>query len=714
MGRRISSALCACAVLMAACNSGGDDDEFGIPSRTTVEGLTFPTGLPQPLPLNTVPAFPSLRFNLPVLLTYPPDGTDRLFVVQLAGEIHVFDNDPAASTSDVFLDISGQVETGGEQGLLGLAFHPDYDQDGFFYVNYTAPSPRRTIISRWQVSADPNVADPDSETILLHYDQPFSNHNGGMLAFGPDGMLYISSGDGGSGGDPSHNGQSLNTLLGKILRIDPDGGIPPDNPFVGVPGARGEIWAYGLRNPWRFSFDRDTGTLWCGDVGQGDREEIDIIERGDNLGWRYFEGNREFNNPYDLPASDFVAPVIDYPHSLGRSVTGGYVYRGAALPSLYGVYFYADYASHRVWALVYEDGQVISNTEVASVQGPASFGEDEQGELYVCSLGPGTIYRFEEPPGGGGPPPFPQVLSETGIFADLATLEASPGIIEYDVNSPLWSDGAWKRRWLALPGLARIEFFATGAWDFPVGTVLVKHFEIDVTGGSTRRLETRVLLRHASGWEGYTYRWNPAATDADLLDAAETDTFVVDDPAAPGGQRTQTWYFPSRTDCFVCHTSAAGSILGVRTLQINRDFDYPALTDNQLRAWNHIRLFDVHIGDHAMYGALVDPADVMAAVDARARSYLAVNCANCHLPGGPTPVDIDLRIDVTAAAMNVIGVPSTNDPRLFRVDPGSKETSVLWDLMGRLDAQRMPPLGSSVADGVGLEAVGAWIDAGAP
>ena len=199
-----------------------------------------------------------------------------------------------------------------------------------------------------------------------------------------------------------------------------------------------------------------------------------------------------------------------------------------------------------------------------------------------------------------------------------------------------------------------------------------------------------------------------------LLTDAETATITVDDPSAPGGQRDQTWYFPSRTDCLSCHTSAAGYVLGVRTRQLNRDFDYAVSTDNQLRAWNHIQLFDFDIGDHASYEALTDPADASAPSEARARSYLAANCSNCHRPGGPTPVNLDLRVDVLPAAMNALGVPSISVPGAIRIDPGRKESSVLWDLMGRLDSVRMPPLGSSVIDEIGLDAVGEWIDAGAP
>jgi len=242
------------------------------------------------------------------------------------------------------------------------------------------------------------VADAASETILLEFDQPFGNHNGGCLAFGPDDHLYIASGDGGSGGDPSGNGQSLTTVLGKILRITTTGAIPADNPFVGMGGGvRGEIWAYGMRNPWRFSFDRLTGDLWCGDVGQNAIEEIDLVVKGGNYGWNLFEGNNEYSNPGNVDIDTTERPVVTYTHALGSSVTGGYVYRGPGVPGIVGAYVYGDFGSGRLWALVWNGATVVSNTEIAGVAAPASFGEDFAGELYICSFD-GSIYRLAENP----------------------------------------------------------------------------------------------------------------------------------------------------------------------------------------------------------------------------------------------------------------------------------------------------------------------------
>jgi len=690
----------ALLLLVASCGGGGDapatveDGAFGLETRVVVSGLTFPTGLPTPGPMSFERAFASLGFNRPTVLTNAGDQSDRIFVVEQDGRILVFPNSENVISAGVFLDIRPRVSrAGNEEGLLGLAFDPDYENNGYFYINYSLANPRRSRIARYSVLAsDPNSADPNSEVALLEFAQPFQNHNGGGLAFGPDGKLYIGAGDGGSGDDPNNHAQTMDTVLGKVLRINPDGSIPPDNPFVSTPGARGEIWAYGLRNPWKITFDRDTGTLWAGDVGQNQVEEIDIIARGRNYGWRIYEGDWSNVNPNSDPPGAFEQPVHTYTHNDGQSVTGGYVYRGTRLPSLAGAYLYADFLSNRVWALVWDGRQVVSNTLLANVPLVATFGEDEAGEVYMGSFD-GSIYRLVENSGGG--PAFPQTLSATGLFSDTGNLVAAPGVIEYDVNSPLWSDNARKRRWIALPGQARVAFHPTQDWVFPVGTVLVKHFELDLAPNNTQRLETRVLVRHDAGWQGYTYRWNAQQTDANLLADSETQTYTVEDPTAPGGQRQQVWTFPSRADCITCHTPAAGFILGTRTRQLNRDFAYPARSDNQLRTWNHLRLFTTDIGSAGQYEALVDPRDPNAPIADRARSYLAANCANCHRPGTAIPVDMDLRYNIPTAQMNTHNVPATAGGGL-RVSPGSHANSILWQRIIDLGTPRKPLLGKDL------------------
>jgi uncharacterized repeat protein (TIGR03806 family) len=483
-------------------------------------------------------------------------------------------------------------------------------------------------------------------------------------------------------------------------------------------GARGEIWCLGMRNPWRCSFDRNTGELWAGDVGQGAREEVDRILRGANYGWRIYEGNLSNLNPSGTPPTAFTAPVIDYDRNQGTTVVGGYVYRGPTLSSVRGAYVYGDYGSGRVWALVANGSTMLSNTLVSQVNGLVSFGEDRDAELYAVSLN-GGIWRFTQSGGGGGT--FPQALSATGLFTNTAALTPHPGLLPYDLNSPLWSDGASKRRWIALPDGTRIAFHGTDPWTFPLGTVLVKHFELELTVGdpsSRTRLETRVLIRETAGWAGYTYRWNAQQTDANLLAGGETATYTVEDPNAPGGSRQQTWSFPSRTDCLRCHTVAAGGVLGVRTGQLHRDLAYPAATDNQLRAWNHVGLFLTDIGAHTAYAPWTVPSDGAASLTLRARSYMAANCAQCHLPNGPAPGNMDFRWGVSTQALNVVGVRPTNgdlgltDP--WRVKAGDRASSTLYLRVTRLDSTRMPPLAHDLLDPLADTLLGGWIDSGAP
>jgi glucose/arabinose dehydrogenase len=337
----------------------------------------------------------------PIGVTNAGDGSGRLFIIEQAGRIRIIQDGVLLTVP--FLDIVDRVDCCGERGLLGLAFHPEYPQNGYFYVNYTTilDGQLTTIIARYQVSGDPNFSEPATEKVLLSQPQPYPNHNGGGLAFGPDGTLYIALGDGGSGGDPEGNAQNLNTWLGKLLRIDVNNGdpyaIPLDNPFAGG-GGLPEIWAYGLRNPWRFSFDRLTGDLYIGDVGQGSWEEIDYQPAGspggENYGWDYYEGN----HPYEgtpPPGVEFVFPVAEYPHGPDVSVTGGYVYRGAALPAWNGVYLYGDYASGRVRGLVQlEDGNWQNEILFELNAQITSFGEDETGELYLTDYN-GRLLRFE-------------------------------------------------------------------------------------------------------------------------------------------------------------------------------------------------------------------------------------------------------------------------------------------------------------------------------
>jgi len=352
-----------------------------------------------------VEAFPNLTFEFPVDIQSPKDGTSRIFVLSQPGVIYVFDNNSDTKEKKVFLDIRGKVLYGGEMGLLGLAFHPNYKENGFFYLDYTTDNPRRTVISRFQVSkTDPAVADPLSEEILLEVGQPYENHNGGQISFGPDGYLYISLGDGGSGGDPLNAGQDLKNLLGKLLRIDVNSNsdeekysIPIDNPFKGnSKGYKEEIYAYGLRNVWRFSFDLNN-RLWAADVGQNKWEEINLIDKGKNYGWRIMEAKHCYNPETNCDTTGLVLPVWEYGHNDmgGFSITGGFVYLGESAPGLKNKYIYADYVSGRIWHLEFVNGLVSNRLLIDTDFAIATFGVDESNELYFADYkNDGKLYKF--------------------------------------------------------------------------------------------------------------------------------------------------------------------------------------------------------------------------------------------------------------------------------------------------------------------------------
>ena len=359
---------------------------------------------PSPGNIHVERVFPDLSFQEMTNLVQPDDTSGLIFITEQRGVIYAFSANNSQQ-ADIFLDITDRVNRGGnEEGLLGLAFDPDYQENGYCYVYYSAADPSRSVLSRFGLDQEnTDVADPESEVIIMEVEQPYANHNAGQLAFGLDGYLYIGLGDGGSAGDPQGNGQNLGTVLGSILRIDVSGlsapgdyEIPADNPFVGTEGARAEIWAFGLRNPWRFSFDLETGLLWAGDVGANKWEEIDIIAKGANYGWNIMEGSHCYSPATGCNQSGLTLPLVEYDHSQGCSVTGGYVYRGDQIASLQGYYMYGDYCSGDIWALAYDGNGVTENMLLAeSGLSITSFGEDLAGNLYILDR-QGGIYTLVE------------------------------------------------------------------------------------------------------------------------------------------------------------------------------------------------------------------------------------------------------------------------------------------------------------------------------
>lgn len=657
--------------------------------------------------------FPQLNFRRPVFLAGADDGTDRIFVVEQEGRIHVFSNEEDPSSTTIFLDISDEVSReGNEEGLIGLAFHPEYAENGSFFVHYSSSVKDEVgIVARYQVSPqDPDRANRDSREVILEQPQPWRNHNGGMLAFGPDGYLYLSFGDGGSANDPRGNGQDLSTWLGAILRIDVDNtdadlayGIPPDNPFVNTAGAAPEIWAIGLRNVWRFAFDRANGVLWAGDVGQNEWEEIDIIKRGGNYGWKRFEGHESFSKRTSLVHGEHAEPVAVYRRKDGISVTGGYVYRGSRFPSLVGTYVYGDYVTGNIWRIRQNaDGTFINQLAARSGISLASFGEDDAGEMFVTSFD-GFIYRVvpsHDP--ADAVLHWPRKLSETGYYLKGKDHLPSKSVIPYQVRAPFWSDGADKVRYLHLPQGSQMEWTSEGVWGFPVGGALIKTFEIE---GLMRKrtLETRVIKRTETGWQAAAYVWK--GKDAILAPQGKTISWLT-----KGGKHS--WAVPSSSACAACHVDAAGFALGLTTQQLQGVVDPNG--HDQVDAWISKGLLRAPDNfKSAVQIRLVDPHDLAAPLSNRARSWLDVNCAMCHQPNGPGNASIDLRLSTPLAKMQILNKPPTQGDLDISgaqvVKPGSPDQSILLSRISVLDATRMPNVSSHVVDERGVSLIAAWI-----
>jgi len=679
----------------------------------------------EPSAMTVEPAFQWLSFTWPVQLTHAGDGSDRLFVVEKKGRIKVFPNNPNVTSGEVgvFLDLSDRVNSGpNEAGLLSVAFHPSYANNGRVFVNYTGKLAGKltTFVSEFHVSGnDPNQADPNSEIVLMTVAQPFSNHNGGQVAMGPDGHLYIAHGDGGSAGDPYGHSQSLTSLLGKMLRIDVDTvsdgnpyGIPADNPFVGMnpSQARPEIFAWGLRNAWRFSFDRLTGQLWAADVGQDAWEEVDIVTNGRNYGWNIMEGTHCFKPAFNCDEEGLEPPVLEYPHSVGESITGGHVYRGAQDPGLFGAYVYGDYVSGAIFAARYEEDEDVAVTPLAQTNlNISAFGEDEAGELFVVHYSyfqpsKGRLYRLIPKENPGAESSFPLTLSETGCFSDLASLQPAQGLLSYTVNAPLWHDGAQSIRYLALPPNGIMDTKTPGAWSLPSGTRLLKTFVYDQAVGPPVRVETRILLVEDDGVHGYSYQWNDDQTDAVLLSADAEKSFVVD------GQ-SLTWHYPSRSQCLSCHTEAAGGVLGWHTGQLNREHTDSGVTTNQLFAWEHMALVSPEFASDVVYPSA---DEATASVSSRARAALFSNCAGCHQPGASPTTDLDLRYETPLNETGTCFVkPDKGDLGVedaMLIKPGEPNKSTVYLRMNTLGFERMPNLGSFVIDTETVALVKEWIE----
>jgi glucose/arabinose dehydrogenase len=881
----------------------------------------------------TTNAFPTLSsFSQPLCLRTPPGETNRIFVVEKCGTISVVTNlaNPGKVT---FLDISAKTLgcSGTEEGLLSLAFHPGYATNGYFYVWYVSNTntPGGTgphdILARFQVSAtNANYCNPTSEvTLIKQYDEA-SNHNGGDLHFGPDGYLYLSLGDEGSGNDFYNNGQVItNDFFAGLIRIDVDKkpgslapnphpaingattnyAIPPDNPYVGATQFNGsaigntntirtEYYAVGLRNPFRFCFDGVTGELLLGDVGQGRREDVHLIKKGDNCGWGFREGctpgpkaapapynqtsllqNASFetgtgttgitswirgsgnetreattgfgyslgsgtfpqgnaalkqfgansdlyqtnlavtggstylargmfyhsstsdavsNSPFSTrmymeiewydagnvfvgshtsathsgatlsdawypmeltmtsPASatratfhiktdsdvgsgsiwadrfyfglqsnfesTYAEPVLDYARSgsstnIGRTITGGIVYRGDRFPELVGRYVFSDYNSGNVWSMTHDGLKAVTWGYLVFDDGIAGFGEDPRnGDVLMADLGAGQVKRLAYASVSTN---FPQTLADCGVFSDLVNLTPYPGIVPFEINVPFWSDNALKSRWFSVPSTNQaIGFSAESAWSSPTGTIWIKHFDLLLTSGvpsSARRLETRILVKNNDGNGGYgvTYRWGSSVTNATLVaDGGLDEAIVINDG---GTITTQLWRYPGRSECLQCHQATPGLALGFNTPQLNKDRDYNGTVTNQIRKLNELGYFSSVVTNVHTLRALAHPTNENHGLEYRVRSYLQANCAQCHFPG---PANWDARVFTALDQAGIVNGALNNnlgDANNRVVVPGAMSNSVMLTRISTRGANKMPPLGSNLVDTQGIAIITAWI-----
>jgi uncharacterized repeat protein (TIGR03806 family) len=693
------------------------------PSNTTCIAPERATGS---VTIGVQRAFPSLRLSDPVTkaqlnpisMQQAPGDARRWYVAGRLGVVRVFDNVETATTAPVFVDIGDRVEsTCSECGLIGMAFHPDFPSTPRVYLAYT--SKERTLrgpdthLSEFTSPDGGLTLNPNSERILLTINKIGVNHHGGHIAFGRDGLLYFATGDG--NGPAVDEAQNPKSLLGKFLRIDIRGTtgsalyrIPPDNPFAASTALCNEtgagtqncpeIYAWGFRNPWRWSFDRQTGEIWAGDVGESSIEEVDRVVRGGNYGWRCFEGTQRSTLACSTPVNP-RPPIAEYSHEIGRAVTGGFVYRGKAIPALVGRYVFADFVTGRVWDI--PNGTQPTMTITGGLETGlhiSSFAEDLDGELYVTNIG-GNIHRITAAGSGGSG--VATLLSATGcVSTSNPTLPAS-GLIPYAPNAAFWSDGATKERWIGLPNGQNITVGANGDWDFPRGTVLMKNFRLD-----DQLIETRLFMRHPDGvWAGYSYEWNAQGNDATLV---------------RGGKQKpidgQTWIYPNEAQCVQCHTEAAGDSLGLETRQLAFNIRYPQTgrDAHQLVTLDGINTLSPPIANPGGVTPYPDPSGSAGTLTERARAYLHTNCSQCHRPGGPTPSNMDLRYGTALANTNACNaVPEEGDLGIANarlIAPGAPDRSLIPTRMNRRGVpEAMPPLASTLVDTAGVKLIRDWI-----
>jgi len=738
--------------------------------------MTIPN-TPPPVGYQTVDAFPSNPFFEDALALRTPRGSsNQLFVAERRGIIsYVADVTSPNPVRQVLLDIGDQVmfDNGGEgeMGLLGFDFHPGFATNGFVFVAYTALNPRQDRLARFTANPTTLTVDTNTQQILFSVVDEAFNHNGSDVHFGPDGYLYMSMGDEGDQYNFRQNAQRIDKdFYSGLLRIDVDRKpsnvepnphsaiatngsgqafykIPIDNPYVhtalgggwsgtyfgqtitNLGAVRGEFFATGLRHPWRFWIDPTNSEVWVGDVGQDSYEEVNVVTNGGNYGWAYYEGTNLARTLYPGQVNLLTNPppglafgLYTYAHTglggdpllAGNAVIGGVVYRGSRLPELNGAYIFGDFpvgGASTIWALRRTNSSVVVE-RIASDQGVAAFGVDpSNGDLLIAAYGQNKVKRLVR---GDVASTFPQKLSDTGVFADLATLSPNPGIVNYEPIVAFWSDYAIKRRWFSIADLTNKVTFATDAnWSFPAGMKWIKHFDLETERGNPttkKRIETRVLVKTDTGAFGVSYAWNDAGTEAFLVPDAGTNFFL---PILVGGiTNQQPVEIPSRSACLVCHTPVGGHALSFNTRELNQVASLNAHNGNQLTLLGLAGYLDTTVGSPQTLPAHAAATNVNLSLESRVRSYLAVNCVQCHQSGGSGPSTWKARPELTLDQTGLInGVPDNNggNPLNKLVVPGDAVHSVLLQRIKGNGFGRMPPLASHQLDLASIQLVETWI-----
>ncbi len=743
--------ILAITFLVNAPTDAGDVKKRAPWTTSRIKGTPEP-----PHPYRAERAFPKLTFREPVFLART-GAIDRWFLGERFGKIYSFPKNPNVEKADLVIDLAKDIQIADPDGktrkvneCYALAFHPQFAKNRYCYLccilDRNGDRQDGTRIARFKVTdTDPPRIDPKSETVVLTF--PSGGHNGCDMHFGNDGFLYISTGDatGPNPPDALDTGQDISDLHGSILRIDVDRAengkayaIPPDNPFIKTPKARPEVYAYGLRNPWRMSFDRATGELWVGDVGWELWELVYRIQKGGNYGWSVKEGRLDIRPNAKRGPTPILPPTLDFPHTEAASITGGYVYRGKRLPELRGAYICGDWVTRKLWATKFDGDRIVWHKEIAhGAQRIVAFGEDADGELYYLHHDDnGSIhYLVPNEAAANYKDTFPRKLSGTGLFVDAKKHSLAPGVLPFEINAARWADHASAERFVAVPGASSGKLFDHYVWvesEFygsyffpPADTILGKTMSLELKRGepaSRKRLETQILHFDGKIWRGYAYLWNEAGTDADLVEPSGKDLKLdIAHAAAPGGKQRQTWHVSSRGQCLTCHNPWAGIALAFTPRQLDRDIEIDGKKINQIELFKSIGLLDLKHRDwrrevpftDSLPPALVNPYDARADLDGRARSYLQTNCAHCHQYNAGGTVDIDLRVDLPLARTKTITVTPVQGafgiPEAKILTPGDPFRSILYYRMAKVGRGRMPHLGSDLVDDVGLRLMGDWI-----